>query len=74
MATSFNTSVRVRLLFTFLLILNVAVVAQGKSHNSGPDQQKTTATSSELAKVSDPAFTEYQRPAPDHHHDAKIPH
>lgn len=58
MATSFNTSARVRLLFTFLLILNIAVAAPGKSHNSGPDQQKTT--SNELAKVSDPAFTEYR--------------
>lgn len=60
MATSFNTSVRVRLPFTFLLILNIAFAAPGKSHNSGPDQQKTTTTFSELAKVSDPAFTEYR--------------
>ena len=60
MATSFNTSVRVRLLLNFLLILNIAVAALGKSHNSGPDQQKTTATSSELARFSDPAFTEYR--------------
>lgn len=60
MATSINTSVRVRLLFTFLLILNIAAAAPGKSHNSGPHQQKTTATSSELAKVNDPAFTEYR--------------
>jgi hypothetical protein len=56
MATSFNTSVRVRLLFTFLLILNIAFAAPAKSHISDPDQQKT----SELAKVSDPAFTEYR--------------
>lgn len=60
MATSFNRSVQIRLVFTFLLILNIAVAASSKGHNGGPDQQKTIASSGELAKVSGPAFTEYR--------------
>jgi len=59
MATNFNSSMRARLILTFLLILNIAGAVPGKSYNRDRDQEKTTAASGEL-KASDPAFTEYR--------------
>lgn len=60
MKTSFNARVRVRLIFSLLLILGIAVTAPSKGVNDRQAQQKTTATSSDLAKVSYPAFKEYR--------------
>jgi hypothetical protein len=60
MGTSFNTSVRVRLILTSLLILNIAGTALSKSVNDRRDQQKTDTSASALANVSAPVFTDYR--------------
>jgi hypothetical protein len=60
MATSFVRSVRVRLVFAFLLISIIAIWVVGKSYGLDQDLQKPTTTSGESAKTSDPAFTEYR--------------
>src|SRR5690348_7995249 len=55
-----NTSVLVRSILTFLLMLNIAVAASSKTDNSRQDQQTARAASGEVAKASAPAFSEYR--------------
>jgi hypothetical protein len=60
MLKKFNRISGARSILVFLLIINVAGLAAGKSPDDDRIQQRTTAASAESAKSSDPVFTEYR--------------